>query len=231
MSSSPEITRVGTAISSRRSGRLGVEPDLGLPDLVRPADGEVEGAPLHQAYGVADGGRDHVGSAVRTVDPGPHVGLRRGVQVARLDRRASRPSRSRSAPRSSRSAGRHPGRPAPARPPGRAFPAPPRRRPRPRRSHPTTWARSMPRPSRVASTSARGDQGPDGSTVDSPYPRRSRRTHVAGGGQGRPHGVPHPPVGDAGVQEQDRGGAGGSGAVVGDGGLGADGQAVSSRGC
>ena len=176
MSSSPEITSVGADELVEPLGRLGVELVLGLPDLVGPVDGEVERPPLHGAYGVPHGGRHDVGSAVRAVDPGDHVGLDGRVEVAGLDGLALElPGRhqlvgllrqQRAARRGQHQRG-HQRRVARA-PPRPQTPAP--------NEHPTTCARSMPRWSSTSSTSARGDHGPSGRSVDSPNPRRSTRT-------------------------------------------------------
>ena len=83
---------------------------------------------------------------------------------------------------------------------------------------PTRWHDVTPRWSSVPSTSPAGSREPTGGRSDSPKPRRSSRTASRTAGQPGPLRVPHPAVGDAGVEQHHRDGAPRAGPVVGDAG-------------
>ena len=85
MSSSPEITSVGTRDLVEPLGRLGGELLLGLPDLVGQSIVSSNARRCMVRTASRTAGRDDVRSAVRAVDPGHHVRLGGRVQVARLD--------------------------------------------------------------------------------------------------------------------------------------------------
>ena len=175
MSSSPEITSVGTAISSSRSGGSGVSSS----SASQTSSG--------QSTVSSNARRCMVRTASRTA-AGTRSGPRCGPSTQATTFASAAPSRSPAStalPSSSQNAASSSVRSVISEPPGaastREATAPGRSNasstatPAPK-EQPTTWARSTPRASRVARTSARGDHGPAGRSVDSPNPRRSTRT-------------------------------------------------------
>ena len=215
MSSSPEITSVGTAISSSRSGGSGSSSSSASQTSSGQSSVSSNARRCMARTASRTAGGHDVRSAVRAVDPGHHVRLGGAVQVTRLDglplelpergellgplgdERASRRGQHEGRHRTGalqRQLDRHP------RPEGAADDVGPLD------------------PEGVEGRQYVGARRPGTGRplAGLAEPPQVDWYDVPGGRQGRPDGVPHPPVGDAGVEEQDRRGAGGSGTFVGE---------------
>ncbi len=196
-SCSPTTTRAGRgdlaqAAGGRRVGLLQVGLAVGVGDQQHPGD-----PPAHL-------GVDRLGVAVHADHPGVDLdpGRLLGGRRARARPRSGPTARTGPAPGTG-------GRPGPTRPgpgpgPARGRPGRGRPRPGPPARQPTTTARSTPRWSSRSRRVAHRATGPVGRRGLA-EPGQVGPDHRPAGLGERPHlVVPHPPVGDAGVHQQQR---------------------------